>query len=40
MKFDLDAVAPGVAQFRGYQRSFLRGDVMGGLTVAAYLVHR
>lgn len=38
MKFDLDAVAPGVAQFRGYQRSFLRGDVMGGLTVAAYLV--
>lgn len=30
MKFDPDAVAPGVAQFRGYQRSFLRGDVMGG----------
>ena len=30
--------APGVAQFRGYQRSWLRGDVMAGVTVAAYLV--
>ena len=32
------AVAPGLAQFRGYRRSWLRGDVMAGLTVAAYLV--
>ena len=30
--------APGLAQFRGYRRSWLRGDVMAGLTVAAYLV--
>ncbi|MDV3133779.1 SulP family inorganic anion transporter [Mycobacterium sp. 29Ha] len=29
---------PGVAQFRGYQRGWLRGDVLAGLTVAAYLV--
>ena len=26
------------AQFRGYQRAWLRGDVMAGVTVAAYLV--
>ena len=32
------AAAPGLAQFRGYRRSWLRGDVMAGLTVAAYLV--
>lgn len=38
MKFDLTVVAPGLAQFRGYQKSFLRGDVMGGFTVAAYLI--
>lgn len=38
MKFDLAAAAPGLAQFRNYDRSFLRGDIMGGLTVAAYLV--
>jgi len=31
-------VAPGLAQFRGYQRAWLRGDVTAGLTVAAYLV--
>jgi sulfate permease, SulP family len=30
--------APGLAQFRGYQRDWLRGDVVAGLTVAAYLV--
>ncbi len=30
--------APGVAQLRGYQRAWLRGDVLAGLTVAAYLV--
>jgi MFS superfamily sulfate permease-like transporter len=29
---------PGLATLRGYQRSWLRGDVMAGLTVAAYLV--
>ena len=29
---------PGLAQFRGYQRDWLRGDVVAGLTVAAYLV--
>ncbi|TGD89069.1 sulfate permease [Mycolicibacterium sp. CH28] len=32
------AAAPGLAQFRGYRRSWLRGDVLAGLTVAAYLV--
>ena len=37
-QFTLDAMAPGLAQFRNYKRSFLRGDIMGGLTVAAYLV--
>jgi sulfate permease, SulP family len=30
--------APGLGQFRGYQRDWLRGDVVAGLTVAAYLV--
>ncbi len=30
--------APGLAQFRGYRREWLRGDILGGLTVAAYLV--
>jgi sulfate permease, SulP family len=30
--------APGLAQFRGYERSWLRGDVVAGVTVAAYLV--
>ncbi|WP_238015433.1 sulfate permease [Dactylosporangium sp. AC04546] len=29
---------PGVAVIRGYQRSWLRGDALAGLTVAAYLV--
>ena len=29
---------PGLAQFRGYERSWLRGDVVAGVTVAAYLV--
>ena len=32
------AAAPGLTQFRGYRRSWLRGDVLAGLTVAAYLV--
>jgi high affinity sulfate transporter 1 len=31
-------LAPGLQQFRGYQRAWLRGDVLAGLTVAAYLV--
>jgi len=30
--------APGVAQFRGYRRDWLRRDVAAGLTVGAYLV--
>lgn len=30
--------APGLEQFGGYQRSWLRGDVVAGMTVAAYLV--
>jgi len=32
------AYAPGVAQFRGYRLGWLRGDLVAGLTVAAYLV--
>jgi high affinity sulfate transporter 1 len=32
------AFLPGVAQLRGYRRTWLRGDLMAGLTVAAYLV--
>jgi high affinity sulfate transporter 1 len=32
------AVAPGLVQVRGYRRSWLRSDVLAGLTVAAYLV--
>ena len=35
---DWTAVAPGLAQFRGYRRTWLRGDVMAGLTVVAYLI--
>ena len=29
---------PGLVTLRGYQRSWLRGDVLAGITVAAYLV--
>jgi len=29
---------PGVAVLRGYRRGWLRGDLLGGLAVAAYLV--
>ena len=29
---------PGIAQFRGYHRGWLRGDLVAGVTVAAYLV--
>lgn len=32
------ALAPGLAQFRRYRPSWLRGDVAAGLTVAAYLI--
>ena len=31
-------VVPGLANFRGYARTAVRGDVLGGLTVSAYLV--
>ncbi len=31
-------ILPGVDQFRGYERSWWRGDVTAGLTVAAYLI--
>jgi high affinity sulfate transporter 1 len=37
-QFTPSALMPGLAQFRNYQRSYLRGDILGGLTVAAYLV--
>ena len=37
-RIDWTAVAPGLAQFRGYRRSWLRGDIMAGLTVVAYLI--
>ncbi|GAB2727853.1 hypothetical protein GCM10027089_59400 [Nocardia thraciensis] len=29
---------PGLAQFRGYRRAWLRSDAIAGVTVAAYLV--
>ncbi|MGW5718623.1 SulP family inorganic anion transporter [Amycolatopsis sp. NPDC003865] len=32
------AVLPGLARLRHYRRSWLRGDVVAGVTVAAYLV--
>lgn len=34
----VDAALPGVAQFRGYRRGWLRGDLLAGVTVAGYLV--
>jgi len=34
----LAALLPGVGQFRHYHREWLTGDVLAGLTVAAYLV--
>ncbi len=34
----LGRLAPGLTALRGYRRSWLRGDVLAGLTVAAYLV--
>ena len=35
---DVAAVLPGLARLRGYRREWLRGDVVAGVTVAAYLV--
>jgi SulP family sulfate permease len=32
------SILPGLAQFRGYTRDWFRGDVVAGVTVAAYLV--
>ena len=32
------SILPGLAQFRRYQRGWLRGDILAGVTVAAYLV--
>lgn len=34
----LDAALPGLRVLRGYRRAWLRGDVVAGVTVAAYLV--
>jgi sulfate permease, SulP family len=34
----LDHLLPGLARLRRYERSWLRGDVLAGVTVAAYLV--
>ncbi|MEU2253906.1 sulfate permease [Nocardia xishanensis] len=34
----LAQVFPGLRQFRGYRRGWLRADVLAGVTVAAYLV--
>ncbi|MFF0533328.1 SulP family inorganic anion transporter [Nocardia amikacinitolerans] len=34
----LVGVLPGLGQFRGYERGWLRADVLAGVTVAAYLV--
>ena len=34
----LARLAPGLAQARTYQRGWLRGDTIAGITVAAYLV--
>lgn len=32
------SILPGLEQFRSYQREWVRGDVLAGVTVAAYLV--
>jgi high affinity sulfate transporter 1 len=34
----LDRLLPGLARLRRYERGWLRGDVLAGVTVAAYLV--
>ncbi|TVT24371.1 sulfate permease [Amycolatopsis rhizosphaerae] len=33
-----ERLLPGLAQFRGYRRSWLRPDLLAGVTVAAYLI--
>lgn len=35
---NLTAALPGLARLKGYRRAWLRGDVVAGVTVAAYLV--
>src|SRR5215470_18797797 len=35
---DLDRLAPSLARLRRYQREWLRGVLLAGVTVAAYLV--
>ncbi|MDF2826001.1 MAG: sulfate transporter, partial [Mycobacterium sp.] len=36
--FTPTAVLPGLPQFLGYRRTWLRGDVLAGITIAAYLI--
>lgn len=36
--FNWGAVVPGLAVLRSYQRGWLRGDVLAGITVAAYMI--
>ena len=36
--FRAETLLPGLATVRGYERHWLRGDVLAGVTVAAYLV--
>ncbi|HEX2704765.1 MAG TPA: SulP family inorganic anion transporter, partial [Candidatus Lustribacter sp.] len=36
--FTLATFVPGVAVLRGYERPWLRGDLVAGVTVAAYLI--
>ncbi len=38
MKLAMSEWAPGLEYLRHYQRSWLRGDVLAGITVAAYLI--
>jgi SulP family sulfate permease len=38
MRRRVATLRPGVATLAGYRRGWLRGDLLGGLTVAAYLV--
>jgi len=38
MRVHLPGVPPGLARLGAYQREWLRGDVLAGVTVAAYLV--
>jgi sulfate permease, SulP family len=38
MQQRLFLILPGLRQLLGYQRSWLRGDILAGMTVAAYLI--